>query len=205
MNIERCIVYDVEIIKNPDEVEGGWDNPEAMGFASAVAYSYEKDQYYFFLHEKAREEMCDFLHGKIAVTFNGIHFDSRVMLGNDRMFFPDGRTAIRGTWWDNYDILLEYIKTRFAYSNVRDAEVRLGDKAIHDGSFGLDGLAYGTLGLNKTGHGAMAPDLYSSCLYHDLLSYNLQDVRLTKKLFNFIRRYGFVVDRIGRSIRIAFQ
>lgn len=49
------IVYDVEIAKEVDSVKGKWDNPEGMGFGSAVAYSYEKDQYFFFLHEEGRE------------------------------------------------------------------------------------------------------------------------------------------------------
>jgi hypothetical protein len=43
----------------------------------------------------------------------------------------------------NYDLLLEYVKSRLHYEDVAAAENRLGDKAIHDGCFSLDGLAEG--------------------------------------------------------------
>jgi hypothetical protein len=204
-DLSNCVVYDVEIAKNVDDVPGRWDNPEDMGFASAVTYDYAKDQYFFFLGEEQKNDLLRLLKNRTAITFNGIKFDSRVLLGNDRALGNWG-TVINNSntfWWENYDILLEYIKSRFGYDSVAEAEQRLGDKAIHDGSFSLDGLAEGTFGLHKTGHGAKAPILYQQGKYGELLEYNLQDVRLTKKLFEFIREYGFVVDRNGRVIRIS--
>ena len=208
MDLNKCVVYDVEVLRTPDEVDGGWDNPKAMGFASGVAYSYEKDQYFFFLHEEGREKLIKLLDRNIAISFNGIKFDSCVLLGNNRRHDESGTTWRLDTatepyvCWQNIDLLLEYIKARFQYETVVEAEVKLGDKTIHDGSFGLDGLAQGTLGLNKTGHGALAPLLYKDCKYEELLEYNLQDVRLTKKLFDFVRLYGYLVDRTGKAVKI---
>lgn len=220
INTKECIVYDVEIAKEVESVPGKWDNPEGMGFASAVAYDYNQDQYFFFLHEGGKKRLLDLLQGKIAVTFNGVKFDSRVILGNTRSAHPfriwdgykthetglmqiqQGNAGIEDHWRD-YDILLKYIQSRFEYQNVKQAEERLGDKTIHDGSFGLDGLAEGTFGLHKTGHGAKAPILYQQEKYSELLEYNLHDVRLTKKLFDFIQQYGFIIDRNGRVIRIS--
>lgn len=205
------IVYDVEVAIDPKEVDGGWENPEGMGFASAVTYSYVDDQYRFWLGPGNLNPLIDFLAENEAITFNGIKFDSRVLLGNDRKVSPYGITWIetermgaieQGAWWNNYDILLEYLRIRFDCADVAEAEKKLGDKTIYDGSFGLNGLAEGTLGLHKTGHGAKAPILYQNENYAELLSYNLQDVRLTKKLYDFIRRYGFLVDRAGRVIRM---
>lgn len=195
MDINKCVVYDVEVVRGPEEVEGGWDNPEAMEFASAVAYSYEHDHYFFYLHHEEANSLMNLLQGKRAVSFNGIKFDSRVLLGNDREADSSGRTGLHGRWWDNYDILLDYVKSAYGCKNVLEAEKKLGDKAIHDGSFGLDGLAEGTLGLRKTGHGSMAPALYRDRRYKDLLAYNFQDTRLTKLLFDFIRIRGYVVNR----------
>ena len=146
--------------------------------------------------------MINKLSGQWVVSFNGIKFDSRVVLGNNREL-SDGYTAGKGFVWDNYDILLEYIKARFGYDNVADAEARLGDKAIHDGSFSLDGLAEGMFGLHKTGHGAHAPILYREKRYAELFEYNLHDVRLTKKIFEFIQTYGHVIDREARVIRVG--
>jgi hypothetical protein len=204
MDLNRCIVYDVEVIKGPDEVKGGWDNPAGMGFSSAVAYSYLKDQYFFFLGPERKEALIEALDGSIAITFNGIKFDSRVLLGSDRKITSTGKISSKRilSEWDNFDILLEYIKARFGSNTVREAEEALGDKSIHDGSFGLDGLAEGTLSLHKTGHGADAPNLYKTGQFGELLAYNLQDVRLTKKLFDFIRKYGFLADRSGKIVKL---
>jgi hypothetical protein len=204
MDINECIVYDVEVIKGPDEVEGGWDNPAGMGFASAVAYSYQKDQYYMFLGPDGKEDLITLLYESITITFNGIKFDSRILLGNDRNIANTGKTSSKRTLskWDNFDILLEYLKARFGHNTVQEAEEALGDKLIHDGSFGLDGLAEGTLSLHKTGHGADAPNLYKTGQFGELLAYNLQAVRLTKKLFDFIREYGFLVDRAGKIVHL---
>lgn len=207
IDLKQCVVYDVEVVRGPDEVEGGWENPEGMGFASAVTYSYSDDRYRFWMGEDPAK-LNAFLQARIAVSFNGVKFDSRVLLGNDRPADrdPDGKVIFSGGrrtngWW-NCDLLLEYIRARFGYPDVGSAEKRLGDKAIHDGSFSLDGLAEGTFGQHKTGHGAKAPILYREGKIAELLEYNLQDVLLTKKLFDFVRQYGFVVDRVGRVVRI---
>ena len=200
--LDRCVVYDVEIINEVKTVPGGWDNPEAMGFASGVAYDYRRDRYEFFLHPESKDGLLTLLDGRIAITFNGIKFDSRVILGNDRKLTLGGATKTDRFIWSNYDLLLEYIKARFSYATVGEAEGRLGDKAIHDGSFGLDGLAEGTFGMHKTGHGAHAPVLYAEKKYDELLDYNLHDVRLTKKLFEFVLEYGFMVNRMMRVVKI---
>ena len=80
--------------------------------------------------------------------------------------------------------------------------MKQSDTSIHDGSFGLDGLANGTLGLKKTGHRVKAPLLYQAEKYAELLEYNCNDVKLTKMLFDFVRKYGFMVDAANRVVRI---
>lgn len=203
--LRHFVVYDVEIAKEVDSVPGKWDNPGAMGFASAVTYSYADDRYRFWLGPEQQAPLCDFLCRKMAVTFNGIKFDSRVLMGNSREVYKTGATVSGNLSWMNCDLLLEYIKARFGDPDVGRAEKRLGDRAIHDGSFSLDGLSEGTFGLHKTGHGARAPILYQQGKFAELLEYNCQDVRLTRKLFEFIRDHGFCVDRAGRVVRIKLS
>lgn len=202
-DLRNYVVYDVEVAQGPENTPGGWDNPEGMGFASAVTYSYDDDRYRFWLGPGDLQPLCQFLGDRRCVTFNGVKFDSRVLLGNDRVCLGRGITSKEGLLWHNCDLLLEYIKARFGDPDVGTAEKRLGDKAIHDGSFSLDGLSEGTFGLHKTGHGAKAPLLYQNKQYSELLSYNLQDVRLTRKLFEFIREHRFCVDRASRVVRIT--
>lgn len=197
----NVVVYDIETLRHPDEVTGGWDNPEGMGFGIACAYDYFDDTYYFFDGPEGRHALCDLLDGKMAVTFNGIRFDSRVLLGNDRQL-EYRLTGNDRHQWANFDILAEYIKSRYGYTTVADAEKRLGDAAIHDGSFGLDGLAEGTLGMRKNGSGELAPALLDGGQYSRLYGYCLNDVRLTRKLFEHIADHGEVTDRSGRVVRI---
>lgn len=198
-------VYDVEIAAEVKSVPGGWDNPEAMGFASAVVYEKKLDRYHFFLHNEGRDKMIQLLKGQRVVSFNGIKFDSRVVLGNKRAVYPaEGLVMLGSAVWANYDILAEYVCARFNLPDVGAAEAKLGDKAIHDGTFGLDALCRNTLGPQyaKSGHGAAAPLLYQAGKFDELLEYNFQDVRITRKLYEFILKYGYVVDGGDRVTRL---
>ena len=205
-DLANCVVYDVEVVNGPDETPGGWENAFGMGFASGVTYDYATDLYEFFMHEVGGEALRVKLTNRIAVSFNGIKFDSRVMLGNERIV-NEGFTLShdREYMWYNFDILLEYIRGRFSLLNVAEAEDKLGQKGIHDGSFNLDALGRATLGIGKTGHGADAPILYQKQQYDALLAYNFQDTRLTKKLFDFIRQYGYVVDGNGGTVEVVWS
>jgi len=203
----RVMVYDVEVRQGPEKVKGGWDNPEGMGFASCVVYDYSTNLYRFFMtlphghippsldrsYQRWLKCRAFLEEATLLVGFNNIRFDDRVIWGNDLVGSPPIR---------RYDILLEYVKGRFGFESVEEAQEKLGDRTIHDGSFSLDGLAEGTLGLRKTGHGAKAPRLWSAYCFDELLEYNLNDVRLTVRLFDFIKRYGFVRDRAGRTVEM---
>lgn len=191
------MVYDVEIAREVKAVPGGWDNPEGMGFGSAVVYEKKRDRYHFFLHNEGREKMIKLLTGQRVVSFNGIKFDSRVVLGNQRAVYPaEGLVMLGSAAWANYDILAEYICARFNLPDVGAAEAKLGDKTIHDGTFNLDALCRNTLSpkYEKTGHGANAPLLYQARKFDELLEYNYNDVRITQNLYEFILKYGYVVD-----------
>ena len=204
MEIDK-IVYDVEVAISPKDVEGEWDNPAGMGFASAVTYSYKDDLYKFWLGPDDLVPLVKYLTGKTAITFNGIRFDSRVLLGNDRGLSDDGRTFSlkeeKEIWFDNFDLLQEYVKNRFEMKTAKEAENAL--KYIkHDGTFSLGSISKATLNLDKIGSGANAPLLYQAKKYTDLLSYNLQDVRLTRKLYDFVMENRFLADSAGRVVEL---
>jgi len=202
---DNIIIYDIEIANEVDSVPGKWDNPEGMGFGSAVAYSYLYDRYYFFLHEDGKRRLVDLLNkSKVAVTFNGIKFDSKILLGRDRKCAKDGMTYKGKVSWKNYDILLEYIKSRFKLLTISQAKEKLKDDSIFDGSFSLNSISLATLGKMKTGHGKDAPIKYKNEEYDELLCYNFHDVRLTKALFDFIIEYGYVIDGNNRVVWIRY-
>lgn len=180
------MAYDVETLRGPDEVDGGWDNPAAMGLRSAVVYDRNRDLYLFFdegLKEAVR--LCLVLEGEAVLSFNGVRFDNRVI----------GKSA--DSSWLDVDLLQEVSRLKFGCS-IDEAERAYGAEAVHgDGSIGLGGLARGTLGMGKIGHGSESPQYTPDRLYQ----YNLHDVRLTVKLAEFYGRYGFLVDGSGRVLR----
>lgn len=204
---KQLVVYDVEIANEVRHTPGGWDNPFGMGFASAVVYSYGDERYHFFLHERDRERLLGFLYGKIAVSFNGVRFDSRNLLGNDRVVVPQPDLGVRiasfegDTGWLEYDIMLMYVMSRFQW-DFQKAQEELGKSYLHDGSFSLNGLARGTLGDQKSGEGAHAPILYQQERYAELLEYNLHDVELTKRLFDYILDGVVLTDGKGRLVNV---
>ncbi len=202
-------VYDIEVIRGPNEVKDGWENPEEMGLAIAVCYDYHLDNYIFYEQaERGRTRLIHHLDGMYVVSFNGVKFDSRVIIGNDRRVkCEDGFPVIRPMngmeGWMNIDLLLLAVQGKYGLDTAEEAYNRLGDRRIHDGSITLDGIAQGTLGKVKTGLGAKAPLLFSQGLFSELYAYCLEDVRLTRQLFEFAVRNGYLVDRNGTRIDIA--
>jgi len=162
----NTLVYDVEILKGPEELESGWDSPQAMGFGTAVVYDYKNDRYWFFGPDQ-KDALIVLLSQQTVVSFNGIKFDNRVILGDD---YNEPNTE---RLWGDYDILLEVVKSKFHLDSVAEAEAKLGDKEVHDGSVSLNGLSRGTLGLGKTGHGAHAPQLIREAKWADVFAYKL--------------------------------
>lgn len=187
---EKKIVYDVETMRGPDEVEGGWDNPAGMGFGCAVAYDITADVFGFYGPDD-KQQLIDLLYNQTVISFNGIKFDNSVLLGND--YKPQ---------WNDIDLLNEVIKAKFGTANIPDAVKQFGARKVFDTSVNLDGLAGGTLGKYKTGHGAHAPVLLKEGRWAELFEYNLNDVRLTYKLFMFAKRYRFLVDRNRQIVRL---
>lgn len=200
------IVYDVEIAKEVEDVPGKWDNPEGMGLSSAVAYDYARDVYRFFYEEEGKKQLLELLNGNVAVGFNSIRFDSRVILGNNRRLIPEPPrwTDTPEVGFRNYDIMLEYFMSREQLTDVEQAFEVLAKPETHaGGKFNLDAMAKATLGsVGKLGHGAFAPVLYKEGRIPELFQYNLQDVRLTKQLFNFILDHGHVKGADGREVRM---
>lgn len=204
--VRDTLVYDIEVLRGPQEIRGGWDNPYGMGFGTAVVYSYGLDQYLFFGPEE-RFDLIKLLTGCRVISFNGIKFDNRVLLGNEYEHCREPQWIGEKTPWMNVDLLAEVVKAKFGLLDVDAALEKLSNynKAVHDGSINLDGLAEGTLGMHKTGEGAHAPVLIKNGQWPQVYAYNLHDVRLTRMLYNHINKHGRVVDRKNNHISIVLN
>jgi DEAD/DEAH box helicase domain-containing protein len=66
----------------------------------------------------------------------------------------------------------------------------------------LNDVAFATLGKKKSGHGLMAIDYYKEGKIEELKKYCLDDVMITKELFDFGVKYGEVhyMNEAGRNI-----
>jgi len=191
------LVYDIETAREVEKVKGGWSNPWGMGIASAVVYSLDKDRYYFFLHEKSRSKLINFLNGHNIITYNGLNFDSKVVLGNDRgiklsetkrTFMISGDHDGKKIIWRELDL---YNKLVSKYTGKSVVEI-LG-KPFNCG-ISLNKVAEVNLGISKTANGALAPVLYSDGKYDQLLEYNLQDVRITTRLYLFLLDKKYIIN-----------
>jgi len=175
LKTNKITVFDIEIIKAiPDRNQendptikycGGWQDHAGMGISVIGAYSYADDRYRVFLKDNFGL-FEDLLHeSDIVVSFNGLAFDNRVLEACG-INPPDATT---------YDLLVETwaaagLAPKFNYKT--------------HGGFGLDAVCSANFDLNKTGHGALAPVQWQQGKYGHVIDYCLEDVRLTKKLFD---------------------
>jgi len=189
------LVYDVELNREIKSKQD-WKNINPSWFGSAVVYSYLKDRYYFFLHQKGLHSLRSFLNKSMVITFNGINFDSCIVFlqstSKQGIFIRHKEYS-----WTEYDIFLQCMKG--LYKCKSDLEAR---KKISPGGFKLNDIAKNTLKVSKAGNGAMAPILYQQRKFDELFSYNLQDVRITKLLFDHINEFGWIVNRDKKKIKI---
>jgi hypothetical protein len=176
------------------QVKGGWDNIYGQGMSSAVTYCSYHDTYKFW-PESSRDDLCAYMNGKLIVTFNGIMFDSKLLLGDDRLIESNGATS-NGTYsWINADIYIEM------WRNILDMDrsdypaiiQKIKEQKFPKGIFNLDGITTNTLKLRKLGNGSKAPELFQQGKHLELFEYNLQDTRVTKELYLFIKRYRYLV------------
>ena len=203
------LIYDVEVLRGPDEVEGGWNNPEAMGFGCAVVYDAWYDVYTLYgTNELNRMQAVLSMDKRVRAGFNNVKFDNRVIFGNDYMAkkLPNG-SVIQPEYLESeneFDLLIRVVAAKYHVSTVKEAEDKYGSKEVHDGSCGLNALATNTLKVpGKLSHGAKAPLMIAEGKWAQVFEYCLHDVRLTWMLIQHVNRYGFVIDGQGNKLEIS--
>src|SRR5689334_11647100 len=89
--------------------------------------------------------------------------------------------------------------TSLAYDILQDIWAALGEKTK---GYGLGAVCQRTLSIEKNGNGERAPKLYQEGRYAELIDYNIHDVHMTRKLANFIRTYGHIIDVEGNPLAL---
>jgi len=167
---------DLETQKLAQEV-GGWSNKHLMRVSVVVLYDNHRKKYIIF-KESAVGKLLKFLKTyDLIVGFNIKKFDYKVLAP----YTPDDLSTL-----PTFDILEEIRKsTGFRVS--------------------LDNLASTTLGGKKMAEGIQAVHWFRNGEWKKLVNYCKTDVRLTRDLFFFAIRNGYLKarDKNGKEFRIA--
>ena len=164
-NMNDTLVIDLETKKSFAEV-GGEKNIRELGISVAGVYSYAKDVFFAFEeHELStlEEMLAQTAH---LIGFNINHFDIPVLE-------PYLKKVSLGS---------------IAVTDLfEDAVSFLGHRV------GLSGLAQATLGESKSGHGLEALEWFRQGRVEDVKKYCLDDVRLTRALYEYGKKHGHVL------------
>ncbi|MCM0607305.1 MAG: ribonuclease H-like domain-containing protein [Xanthomonadaceae bacterium] len=156
------LVFDIETQKLVDEV-GGWDHIDKLGVSVACAYD-SKSQEMLTFRENELKNLFRLMEERLVIGYNIRGFDLPV-LGAYGLEYKD---------LDTFDIMYDL-------------------HAITRGPFlKLDSVAQGTLNVGKSADGLLAVQWWKSGEIDKIIEYCLQDVKVTKDVFNYGREKGFV-------------
>lgn len=165
MQPDKRLVFDIETQKEFAEV-GGYRNVHLLGVSVVGAYNYADDSYKSY-EEKDLPELEKVMAGAgLIIGFNTKHFD--------------------------YPVLQPYFKNLvLASAPTLDLMEKL--EAVLGFRPGLDALAQSTLGEQKSAHGLEAIQWFRSGELEKLKEYCLQDVKLTRDLYEYGLNHGSVM------------
>lgn len=137
-------------------------DPEELELTVVGIYDSETDSYSSYVKEELHKLWPIFEHAELLIGFNSDTFDIPVL----NRYYPGDLTKIR-----SLDLLSEVYKS-------------LGRRIR------LDSLAQATLGRGKTGDGLKATTWWEEGKYDLVRKYCIEDVRLTKELYDYALKNG---------------
>lgn len=153
-----------------------WSRPHEAGISVVCAWVERKQQYRFYDYHSLGKLARESEKADVIVSWNGVSYDLPVLT----RFEPGIEVK------EHVDLCAE-VKRVVGYK------------------VSLEKCARATLGQGKSGHGKHAPELWERREYASLYNYNQDDVQLTRDLFLFVRKHGFLVvfEKDGRTRRIV--
>ncbi|MEK9174885.1 MAG: ribonuclease H-like domain-containing protein [Patescibacteria group bacterium] len=165
MQPDKRIVFDVETQKEFAEV-GGYRNVHMLGVSVAGVYNYADDSYRAYEEKELPELEKTMAAADLIIGFNTKHFDYQVL----QPYFNSLALAQAPTL-----DLMEKLEAALGYRP------------------GLDALARATLGEQKSSHGLEALKWFREGKIDEIKKYCLQDVKLTKDIYEYGLNHGSVL------------
>lgn len=156
------IVIDLETQKTFDEVGGR--NYQDLLISVMGTYFYESDSYECFLEHELHRFENRIIDCPLIIGFNIRKFD--------------------------LPVLQRYVKIDTTRLPILDLMEDIANKIGHRVS--LDSVAQATLNVGKTGHGLDAIDYFRDGEWEKLKSYCLNDVKITKEVYDYGVQHGCV-------------
>lgn len=134
-----------------------FSDPKKLGITVAAIYDYKDHETKVFTEKELNKLFPILENSSYIIGYNVNSFDIAVL----QAYYP-GKVEIFST----FDIL-------------EDIREKIGRRLA------LNDVIYATLGKKKTGHGLMAIDYYKEGKWDELKKYCMDDVLLTKELFDY--------------------
>lgn len=187
-----ALIYDIEIKKaicssHEKRIAGieyceGWRDFSNMGISVIGAYDYVTGRYRVFCEDNFEDFLKLTRDRSPLVGFNNIPFDNM---------------AITAT-------LYAGLPEEFCYDLLREIWAAAGngpefDVTTHAG-YGLDAVCAKNFGTRKTGNGAHAPVLWQRGQIGAVIDYCLNDVTITKQVFDKVLETGELISPKDGSV-----
>jgi DEAD/DEAH box helicase domain-containing protein len=173
------IVLDLETQKSFDEV-GGFGKNHLLKISVVGVYSYLDNKYHCFTEDQLYRLGEMLSSADQIIGFNTINFD--------------------------YQVLQPYLN--FKLSEIPSLDILQEVEKIIGHRIKLDNLAQMTLGAGKSGDGLQALKFYKLGQMEDLKKYCLDDVRITKEIYDYVVNYKKLLYKDyfeTREIKIFFE
>ncbi len=163
----RKIVFDIETKNLFQDV--GKNDPTLLDLSLVGVYDSETNKYTSYLESELNQLWPILEHADVLIGYNSDHFDIPLL----NKYYPGDLSRIK-----SIDLLKEIQKV-------------LGRRLK------LDHVAEGTLGINKSGHGLQAITWWKQGEIEKIREYCLDDVKITKKIYDYAMKYGKVKYKDG--------
>ena len=178
------LVFDIETQNFFTDPDVGWDNYAALKISVVGVYSDIEDRYYCY-EENEMDKLAElFNDARRVVGFSMNRYDIPVL----NNYFQRLKGAPKLWEMERVDLLEEI-------------EMATGSR------ISLDRLAGANLGLSKTHPSSEAGALYRAGKIDELKEYCVNDVKLTKELYDLYRKQNFLMvpsKKTGEVVKVEF-